>query len=45
MKKTPFQLKILHLVKKYSPLLLELLRKKCPYSDLYWSVFSRIGTE
>ena len=21
------------------------LREKCPYSDLFWSVFSRIGTE
>ena len=22
-----------------------LLRKKCPYSDFFWSVFSRIWTE
>ena len=26
-------------------LLLSILRKKCPYSELFWSVFSRILTE
>ena len=25
--------------------LLLILRKKCPYSELFWSVFSRIRTE
>ena len=35
------------LQKRLSVLLLtsKMLRKKCPYSELFWSVFSRIRTE
>ena len=31
--------------KKYVAMLLRALREKCPYSELFWSAFSRLRTE
>ena len=42
----PCQISMIKLFCEFSlQLLVFILRKKCPYLELYWSVFSRIRTE